>query len=374
MSVGIIGTPGRVFGLSTKSFEQVFSEAGGNTGNLLFQYASSKMFLGKRSFFNWDTDPNLINKSCKVLILPLANQIGTHTDYARRAEMISKIEIPIIALGLGAQNHTMTPESVKVLSDKITLGTQHWLEEISQRTSKILVRGDYTVSVCNELGISNVESFGCPSNLISKKIRLGRAIESQLENVNCKSIILNGGFYNKGKSNYDRIVALERKVIKDAAIDDCSIVVQAPKDIMSYSYSGGGYNDRVDDVSEGLLQRARLDSFYDVDSWSHHTRNFDLSIGTRIHGAMLSLQFGHPTVLITHDSRTNELSDIMCLPRMSLNDALKCDTVNQMIENVNFSADEYDFRRFEMAQQLNDVFQDAGLTVAPHIKTLYSQL
>lgn len=370
MTIGFLGTPGRVFGLATKSFEQSFSQAGGNTGNLLFQYASSKVILGKRDFFGWDVNPDVINNNCSVLVLPLANQLGTHTDYSRRAEFISNIKVPIIAIGLGAQSHSMTDSSAKKLSEKISLGTKHWLTEISEKSSQILVRGDFTVKVCNYLGVHNVESFGCPSNLISAHTNLGERLNKKFLSLEPKTVILNAGFYTKGKNNYSSIVELEKNILSDHNIIDTSIVVQAPKDVMSCSYNNSAKNVRVSEVCDGIINRARLDSFYDVDSWSHHTRNFDMSLGTRIHGSMLSLQFTQPSLLVTHDSRTEELSNIMHIPRITLNEALSCTSVYEMLESMVFDYTLYDERRSKMARMLYDIIKASGLKAAPHIKNM----
>ena len=78
MQVGIIGTPGRISGLAKKNFLTAFSEAGGNSGNLLFQYAATSLVKGNKEYFTWESDPHQINRSSNVLILPLANQLGTH--------------------------------------------------------------------------------------------------------------------------------------------------------------------------------------------------------------------------------------------------------------------------------------------------------
>lgn len=49
-------------------------------------------------------------------------------------------------------------------------------------------------------------------------------------------------------------------------------------------------------------------------------RTCDLSFGMRIHGTMLPLQSGVPSVLVAHDSRTIGLADKMGIPWVSPED------------------------------------------------------
>ena len=370
--IGVVGTSGRVHDLANKSSERIFTEVGGNTGNLIFQYAVSKLIAEPKLYFNWQSDTDEINRECRVLVLPCANQLGVHTNYFQRANFLRKIDIPIIALGLGAQSHVATDASANLLATKINKGTKDWLSEISERSDKILLRGPYTEKVCRLIGVENVESFGCPSNLISIYKNLGSRFENLINNIRPNKLVINGGFYSIGKNNYANIVRVEKKIIAEQDYSCLSVVCQAPQDVLEYSFGKVASLDRLQDVFENITSYPRIESFYDVDSWVHFLRGYDWSVGTRIHGAMLSMQSLHPTLLITHDSRTIELADMMHMPQISIETALSCNNVESMIEKIDFNSRNYDECRSKMANTVCELFDMQNVRVSSHIKNLCS--
>ncbi|WP_288130896.1 polysaccharide pyruvyl transferase family protein [Microbulbifer sp.] len=370
-AVGIIGTPGRVAGFFSNEFGKNFDEVGGNTGNLVFQYAANSLVDERKLFFSWSDDPQKINSECRVLIIPCANQLGVHTDYIARSSFLRKIDIPILALGLGAQAGSLGSGSADSLAKKISEGTRSWLQEISLRSKTIFVRGPFTESVCRNLGVENVESFGCPSNLISKDNKLGENFYKNVRSCDPRRVILNLGVYSQGKDNYQDIVQVERKLIESAGYENVGSVAQAPKDLLEYC-EGGEVFDRlkhVFSVGEGKVF-PRVSSFYEIDSWRHFLKGFDVSVGTRVHGAILSLQCVQPTVLITHDSRTEELSTLMQLPRVKLR-SLKGMSgsvrVGDLLKGMSFDPVLYTDQRRTMARQLCQAFSELHISPSRHL-------
>ena len=68
------------------------------------------------------------------------------------------------------------------------------------------------------------------------------------------------------------------------------------------------------------ILRCRAYSFLAVPAWMEFIHMMDLSIGTRLHGNMLALQAGVPTVFVHHDLRVAELIDTMKLPAIHMNE------------------------------------------------------
>ncbi len=139
---------------------------------------------------------------------------------------------------------------------------------------------------------------------------------------------------------------------------------------MECSYKGKIDNSRVFDVFNSVERSYRLDSFYDINSWVHHTRNFDFSIGTRVHGSILSLQFEQPSLLITHDSRTDELANTMALPHLRLNEALNLNGTDEMLNALYFDGDKFNETRAQMARQVQNIIESLNLISSTNIDLL----
>jgi hypothetical protein len=74
----------------------------------------------------------------------------------------------------------------------------------------------------------------------------------------------------------------------------------------------------MSELETKAMVRDKAICFSGVDEWMFAARNFDLAFGMRMHGTMVALQAGVPSVLITHDRRTVELAKTMDIPRISL--------------------------------------------------------
>jgi hypothetical protein len=60
--------------------------------------------------------------------------------------------------------------------------------------------------------------------------------------------------------------------------------------------------------------------FGSIDDWRDALSDYDLVIGTRIHGCVLGMLAGVPPVLITHDTRTQEMARLLGLPQRRMDD------------------------------------------------------
>jgi polysaccharide pyruvyl transferase WcaK-like protein len=56
--------------------------------------------------------------------------------------------------------------------------------------------------------------------------------------------------------------------------------------------------------------------FYNLEEWINFLRAKSLVVSTRIHGSIMALHAGVPSMLLWHDSRTQEIADHAALPSM----------------------------------------------------------
>jgi len=160
------------------STEMIYSRVGGNTGNLAFNYAMHNIIGNHRPVISWHEDPDRINQLQSIGVMPCANQLGMHTDLTNLGKRLSKLTIPLVAVGLGAQ------AGVNYGMPEIPAGSQSWVREIAEHASgdgpNIGVRGEFTLRVLEQYGLSNRAIVtGCPSLFLNPDPTLGRQIEAK---------------------------------------------------------------------------------------------------------------------------------------------------------------------------------------------------
>jgi len=103
-------------------------------------------------------------------------------------------------------------------------------------------------------------------------------------------------------------------------------------------------------------------TFASVQSWLEAAALHDHSISTRIHGAIMSLMAGVPTVVIAHDVRMRELCASMAIPFLRQADALQyLDCMDRFFGQVSFDGTAFDLRRLEIAKRYCQYFIESQL-------------
>jgi hypothetical protein len=130
-------------------------------------------------------------------------------------------------------------------------------------------------------------------------------------------------------------------------------------------------SDPFGDVSKlRRVLRAKALHFSSVDAWLDFARTCHLSSGMRIHGAMVPLQAGVPSLVIVHDARTAGLARCMGVPSVSPKEYLRvaargpsglCAIIAETMET-------YDARRAILAARMRDHVVANGLE--PHSSLL----
>jgi polysaccharide pyruvyl transferase WcaK-like protein len=62
--------------------------------------------------------------------------------------------------------------------------------------------------------------------------------------------------------------------------------------------------------------------FFDVGEWLDYASTVDLTLGSRLHGAIAALIAGRPALLVTHDSRTKEMAIQAGIPSIDKSEIL----------------------------------------------------
>lgn len=292
--------------------------SGNNFGNMLFTNAVYNQ-IPNCSYIGFSFDPVKVSASFDHIVIPASNWVNKKEDWGFLAELIEKTSLPVTIVGLGSQL-----DNIDDIHD-IAAGTKKFLYIISQRSTSIGVRGEFTKSALNSLGISNVTSLGCPSiftRLSVPKLRL---------NFQGRKIRLGVGptRYNLA-SSYQPISSDKQRHLYQYAIKNaCSIYYQSEAFEISYlnrevlkedlesALQYYGIEDK-NTFHELIMQKGKYHK--DLDQWISDVVKDDLYIGTRIHGAVAAIISGTPAILITHDNRTRELASTMGIPSIDIED------------------------------------------------------
>jgi hypothetical protein len=378
---GVFSSDGRqdYLGVVDKSYmkyDQIRSLTSDNLGNLMFKYAARTLFENEVTYISYNDDPNELRKKIDILVLPEANLINPKIDYGRQANFVKTIDKPVVLLGVGAQSGI--DGEVKKFP-QIPQGTIDFLEEVSLRTPQIFCRGDFTRKLINGFGISNVKSVGCPTFLMNPSRFLWKKIVSRDKDLTLKRLAITEGIYQKSTRN-DAIDFTE-KYLFNTLINNHSYTYIGQEQTSVIKAGYGSFNEiNGNDVKflknylapetafevfhKVLLEQSR--AFYRVDQWIGHAKSRTGLIGTRIHGNMMGIQSGIPSIPIIHDSRTKELCETMRIPHININEFSSIVSEGGLINafDILFNAPykELDELRCFIASEYSSLINEVGMT------------
>ena len=367
-AVGILGTKGHVENVFSKTTTQAMSAVGNNTGNLVFQHAvyhqvaEEKYVIGQD--LPWNT--NMIRERCRVIVIPSANHIRENFDMTAFVDLIDKVQLPLIFMGLGAQAADYEQKEIELHPS-----IKRLVALAKERSKLISIRGEYTAKVLEKLGVHNYRITGCPSNFINLDQGLGAKIEMKLKRP-IRSFITHGDEpwpRTREKQVVERILATW--TMQGAAMQ----VQQSVPSFMEFIRQGNPYGaaevpeNREEALRRALMPTATLDQFRDyiaaklrvyfsVSQWMEDSAKYDFSIGLRLHGNMVAWQSAVPSLWLYHDSRTRELVEVMKLPHMDYAEFIEnCPTVHSAWDRLEFDASAYRQRRIELARNFVEVYE-----------------
>ena len=103
-----------------------------------------------------EADIERYNSEFEFAFLRGSNYLHSEMDWENAPSVLSRLRIPIIAFGIGAQ----APAKGKL---HLTHAARRVLDCIAERSVSVGVRGAYTADVLWSLGIRNTRVIGCPT-------------------------------------------------------------------------------------------------------------------------------------------------------------------------------------------------------------------
>lgn len=268
---------------------------------------------------------DMINAEYDYVFLRGSNYVHAQMNWSKTAEVLRRLKIPVIAFGIGAQ----APVSGTLeLSDD----TKTVLRLIADSTASLGVRGAYSAQVLNDLGIQNVRIIGCPTAFRANKPDLAIRLPA-LDQVKRVGVTLRREVSKTYAQDIRRYLTFHRDLVKAMAnrfevtlmaqgeIEEKKLALGTPAQkeeaFASLRRNEWATSWYLDEAMEGLY---RSKMFYSdvVAEYEKLVRGLDLVLGYRLHGNLMALANGTPSIYFTYDSRTVEFADTFKIPSVDV--------------------------------------------------------
>lgn len=335
---------------------------GSNTGNLLFIHALKRVVRHERYSCGVKLNPSSVREQHDGLIVPAANWLKPNAALGKLAHLVESSKLPCVMVGLGAQ--ATSYDRVPALDE----GTVRLVRVIAERSHSISVRGQFSAEVLNHYGVKNVTVTGCPSMLWQvrapvavrrngpdrpARVTVGTSRAGTTELIrtqtvrNRLSILLSAAAMKHG---WDYVAQTE---VHDIGVATSEISDAAGRE-QAAEYLRLAFQTSDDSAISDYLQR-HLKVFFRIPDWPDYAVTRDFIFGTRLHGVIIGLIAGVPSLLLTHDTRTEEAAQWMGLPSVSATTVLQAKKLDLQrlyesidLDSLNSRMQKYyaEFRRF----------------------------
>jgi hypothetical protein len=321
--IAIIGKYPYVDGSRLRSIEELFFATGANTGNLAFALAAHKQIVGDKTYYDWDFDPDVLNAQHGRAVLICANMVNPKLVLTGLTQRIERLKIPFctFSLGLQAPLYQSKPD--------LNPTVDRFLRVASAKATSLGVRGRVTGAILNRLGIRNWRIVGCPSNFLNTETNFegydwteaaGRPtgeIGIHVEDVE--------PFSSYMAQCLKLVGAVPRLFFVQSPLDHVKLIAEAqfgapPESSTELAWLAHFGARDLSAARALLLEKFRC--FFSMEEWIIATSRLRYSFGARLHGNILAIQCGVPSLVVAHDERTRELAQCLGIPYIVLNDFL----------------------------------------------------
>jgi hypothetical protein len=358
-----------------KDARSLCAATGGNTGNLAFEFAVHSHLAGTVPILSLDEPARDVRAAGDIIVLPLANQLGAHTDMGDLASRLLDINLPVVGVGLGAQSASGEADI------DLQSGTERWLRTLVDLAHSdepnLGVRGSYTLAQLARYSAAEAAVvIGCPSNFINTEDDIADQIASGFKKPP-KLVAVTAGI-----PHIPFLSTLERELVSIVNSTNGAYIVQ--HDLEMLQLARGEFDIMPPETLETCRQyilpsedlhgfkqwcRRYAYAFYDARSWMDFLRRFDFVVGTRVHGAMLALQVGIPAACIAHDSRTMELCQTMGIP-VRHHSEIRDLTLSNLHDYFSFDKEYFVHSRRDLLGRYLGIYSAAEIAVNPRLSAM----
>ncbi len=246
-----------------------------------------------------------INSKYDRIVYSAANMLsGYYLDLIdRMSEIFSKSRIPVFVIAIGAQ--ATSYDEIDSLVQETKQSVSKFMETIYRTGGEIACRGYFTKEYLDRIAHNTAVATGCPSvfqngrdllitksNNPIKPVLNGNAPFADLEKQYPSSVYIDQDFWLRYKYDLDS--------------------GDSKKSLMSMILEEGK-------TKTELFLQGRIQVFADIADWKRFLENeeFTFSVGSRLHGNIMSVLCGIPACFYPVDSRTREVAEFFHFPMMT---------------------------------------------------------
>ena len=359
--------------ITYSSYDDALAGAEWNVGNLVWQYGAHVALPDFSQVTICDSNRRdecavvAKDKGLKQVVYnPQANTLNPDNPniFGGLTKLIQADQAETLMVGIGVQmefrRQSNDPEfnsdaRIKVTSDDYLHPnkTKNFLREMEKTGSIMFARGEFTVNITRRGGFTGAHAIGCPSFWINEDVHLGRTLEQKYKAVAARR----GDKSLKIAVNIKKMAGFHRQI---AHIRD------------NYPNSRF-YAQSLGDLSllnnlKVPFERARL--FTNVEDWIADLQEMDVAYGVRIHGNMIALGAGLPTLIAASDWRVKEMAMAMKIPYRTTYDPVfekDLDVAKMIYEMPRFDGAAFDRNRCKIAKTYLRLFPRFGIRVRKHV-------
>ena len=270
-------------------------------------------------------DFDRINAEYDYVFLRGSNYLHSEMGWEKAIDVLRKLRIPVIAWGIGAQ----APVKGKI---QLSEETKTVLRLMADSTTSVGVRGAYSAQVLWDLGIKNVRIVGCPTAFRRNNPNLEIKLRP-LEKIKTAGVTLRREVSGTYARDIEQYLTFHRDMVKEMAarfdvvlmaqgeVEEKKLVFGTPEqkqEALAQLRANRWVRDWYLDETMERLHRERL--FYSdvVADYEDLVQQKDLVLGYRLHGNLMALANGIPSIYFTYDSRTVEFAETYQIPNFDV--------------------------------------------------------
>ena len=310
---------------------------GDNVGNLVFLDATYRVLarpdvdIAIDGFRVNPRDADRINERYDVYVVPFANAFRGRFERTleRWADLVERLRIPVVVLGVGAQSNVRFDREALVPIERVT---KRFVSAVLDRSPSMGVRGEFTADWLRGLGFRDVEVIGCPSMFWAGE---RFHVEKRLPALDADSRIAitispyrreMGPILMHHHARYPNLTYLAQ----DAPTLELLL--------MGRPTGGSEASTGIPiDLTHPMIREGKIRMYVHPWPWISYLRETDFSFGTRIHGSITALLAGTPAVVLAHDSRTLELARYFEIPHRLLTEVGPDVDAAELYANADYS-------------------------------------
>ncbi|MBD0837643.1 MULTISPECIES: polysaccharide pyruvyl transferase family protein [unclassified Streptomyces] len=302
-----------------------------NSGNLIFSDATHKILEtpGTEVVSNGiRTDVKAagrINDQYDAFVVPLANAFrpSFEASLKRMTQLISKLKIPVVVVGVGAQTGLgYDPARLKPIEKSV----RAFVSAVLDRSASIGVRGEFTEQYLKDMGFRDVEVIGCPSLFMYGK---DLAVRKGVPALTAESrIAINGSHSAVQSQGLDRVIAAAHERYPHLRYIGQNLSDAQQLHWRDLSHPNGRITAMPTHPDHPMYREDKARVYIDPITWIDDLREFDYSFGSRIHGNIAALLAGTPATVLCSDSRTLELCRYFDIPHRRIDQLAKGEVVD----------------------------------------------